>query len=293
MDGPGNASGGISIRARTSYRPDYKRLASGQVAAARAKLGLDCAEFADYLGGLLGWTVTPEAVEHWEQGSIPPGDVLLASAVAAQDLPGNVLAFPLNATAERTAALLAGIGPAIDHIGDPAEAVLPYADRGLITRQQWNGIISGTTDHLWLSGMAEAGYAGDDTVPGIIAEAAAAGCQVRVLLLNPDYPGADEIDADEGSPVGTLATRIRASLVRFAHMRDEAGPAMQLRTYDAPPTVSVVRGDDHMLVTPYLRFFVGSNSPTFELRSATAEKMFSRYARHFENTWNLAREWAG
>jgi len=76
-------------------------------------------------------------------------------------------------------------------------------------------------------------------------------------------------------------------------MRQACGGQMQVRIYDAAPTVSVVRGDDHMLVTPYLRFFVGSNSPTFELRSATAEKMFSRYARHFENTWNLAREWAG
>jgi len=292
MDGPGSASGVISIRARASYRPDYKRLASAQVAAARAKLSLDCGEFADYLGGLLGWTVTPEAVEHWEQGSIPPGDVLLASAVAAQDLPSNVLAFPLNATAERTAAMLSGIGPAIDHVGDPAEAVLPYADRGLISRQQWNAIISGTADHLWLSGMAEAGYARDDAVPGIIAEAAARGCQVRVLLLNPDYPGTDDIDADEGSPAGTLATRIRASLVRFAHMRKEAGPNMQLRTYDAHPAVSVIRGDEQMLVTPYLRFCAGSNSPTFELTEASARKMFGRYARHFDQMWHLAKEWA-
>jgi transcriptional regulator with XRE-family HTH domain len=133
----GLGSGGVErISGRASYRPDYKRLASGQVAAARAKLGLGHAEFAAYLGDLLGWTVTPAAVERWEQGSIPPGDVLLASAVAAQDMPGDVLTSPLNATAGRTAALLSAIGPAIDHVGDPTEAVLPYADRGLISRQQ-------------------------------------------------------------------------------------------------------------------------------------------------------------
>src|SRR6266851_10454583 len=63
-----------------------------------------------------------------------------------------------------------------------------------------------------------------------------------------------------------------------------------MRVYDGHPTVSVVRGDDRMLVTPYLRFFIGSNSPTFEFRSDQAPKMFTRYARHFENTWNLAED---
>ena len=291
MDGPGSTGEVVSIRARANYRPDYKRLASGQIAAARTKLGMSHAEFADYLGDLLGWMVTPAAVERWEEGSIPPGDVLLASAVAAQDMPGDVLAFPLNATAERTAALLSAIGPAIDHIGDPTETVLPYADRGLISRQQWNGIIEGSASHLWLYGMAEFGYATDDDVPAIIRSATAEGCQVRVLLLDPEYPGAAEIDADEGSPPGTLATRIRASLARFAQMREAAGPQMQLRTYATRPTVSVVRGDNRMLVTPYLRFSIGSNSPTFELTEASARKMFSRYARHFDHMWQLAKDW--
>jgi transcriptional regulator with XRE-family HTH domain len=291
VDGPGSTGEVVSIRARTSYRPDYKRLASGQVSAARAKLGLSYAEFAEYLGDLLGWAVTPAAVERWERGSIPPGDVLLASAVAAQDMPGDVLAFPLNATAERTAALLSAIGPAVDLIGDPTEAVLPYADRGLISRQQWNGIIQGATRHLWLYGMAEFGYATDDDVPAIVADATAAGCQVRVLLLDPRYSGAADIDADEGSPPGTLVTRIRAALTRFTQMREAAGPHMQLRTYDTHPTVSVIRGDDRMLVTPYLRFSVGSNSPTFELTQASARKMFGRYARHFDHMWKLAKDW--
>jgi transcriptional regulator with XRE-family HTH domain len=261
------------------------------VLAAREKLGMSHAEFAAYLGDLLGWMVTPEAIEHWEKGSIPPGDVLLACAVAAQDMPGDVLTFPLTATAERTAALLSGIGPALDQMGDPTEAVLPYADRGLISRQQWNDIIRGSQSDLWLYGMAEFGYATDDDVPGILSEAAASGCQVRILLLDPAYPDAEAIDADEGSPPGTLVTRIRASLARFTQMRQAAGPQMQVRTYAAHPTVSIVRGDSRILVTPYLKFSVGSNSPTFELTEGSAGKMFGRYARHFDHMWKLSKDW--
>ena len=46
-----------------------------------------------------------------------------------------------------------------------------------------------------------------------------------------------------------------------------------------------------MLVTPYMRFFIGSNSPTFEFRAREAPKMFARYIRHFEATWTNAEEW--
>jgi hypothetical protein len=254
----------VSIQKHAAYRPDFKGLASGQVRAAREKLGLDHAGFAEYLGNLLGWHVTAAAVKRWEHGSTPPGDVLLACTA---------------------------IGPTLDHAGDPSESVKPYADRGLISRQQWNGIIRGAESHLWLYGMAEFGYATDDEVPGIISAAADRGCRVRVLLLNPDFVGTHDIDADEGSPPGTLAARIRAALARYVQMRKACAQHVQLRTYDAYPTLSVVRGDNAMLVTPYLRFFIGNNSPTFELTEQSARKMFSRYARHFDRMWNLAKDW--
>jgi hypothetical protein len=45
-----------------------------------------------------------------------------------------------------------------------------------------------------------------------------------------------------------------------------------------------------MMVTPYLRFFTGSSSPTFELTLEKGAAMFGRYAAHFEDAWNGARE---
>jgi DNA-binding transcriptional regulator YiaG len=84
--GAAGASAEVVSIARATYRPDFKRLASGHVARARGKLGMSHAEFAGYLAIQLGWRVTPGTVEHWEQGTAaPPGDVLLASAMAAED----------------------------------------------------------------------------------------------------------------------------------------------------------------------------------------------------------------
>jgi hypothetical protein len=174
---------------------------------------------------------------------------------------------------------------------DPGESVRPYADRGLVSRDQWNAIITSAVRELWLYGMAEYGYATDDDVPAILKRATARGCLVRVLLLNPGSPQSTVIDRDEGNPAGTLAARTQAALARFGAMRRQCGPRMRVRVYDEYPTVSVVRGDDSMLVTPYLRFFIGSNSPTFEFRSHEAPKMFTRYARHFESTWKHAEDW--
>jgi Domain of unknown function (DUF5919) len=138
--------------------------------------------------------------------------------------------------------------------------------------------------------MAEFGYATDDAVPGILVRATGRGCRVRILLLNPESQITEAIDRDEGHPAGTLAARITAALARFGQMQRACGTRMQIRVYDEHPTVSVVRGDDAMLVTPYLRFFIGSNSPTFEFRTGQAPQMFTRYARHFENTWKLAKD---
>ena len=74
-------------------------------------------------------------------------------------------------------------------------------------------------------------------------------------------------------------------------MRDECGTSLAIRVYDAHPSVSLVRGDDTLLVTPYLRFSTGSNSPTFEVRAGPAAKIFERYERHFQRAWELSKDW--
>jgi hypothetical protein len=74
-------------------------------------------------------------------------------------------------------------------------------------------------------------------------------------------------------------------------MRRACGHRMRIRACDEYPAVSVVRGDGAMLITPCLRFFTGSSSPAFEFRADHGPAMFSRYARHFGNTWKLAKDW--
>jgi transcriptional regulator with XRE-family HTH domain len=257
------------------------------VRAARVAQGLTLVE----LGRRTGYSAAQ--VSRYERGLAPLTDIAVLRRFAeALEIAPQVLGLaPGTARADQPPPGTLRPGSGTGRAGGATESVRPYADRGLVTREQWNSIIHGATRELWLYGMAEYGYATDDDVPAILARATARGCQVRVLLLNPSSPESAAIDRDEGHPPGTLAARTRAALARFALMHRRCGPRMRIRVYDGYPTVSVVRGDDAMLVTPYMRFFIGSNSPTFEFRAREAPKMFTRYTRHFESTWTNAEDW--
>ena len=96
----------VSIGAGGTRRPDYPRLACGQIGAARRRLGLSRGDFARHIYEQTGWDVLPETITAWEDDVIPPGDVVLACLAAAQGIP------------ELTLPLLAEIPPAF-----PAEAL--------------------------------------------------------------------------------------------------------------------------------------------------------------------------
>jgi hypothetical protein len=80
--GAGGNAEVVSIAALAASRIGYKRFASAQVARARRQLEMTLAEFAEYLTGELGWPVTAEAVEYWEDSDAPPSEVYLASVNA-------------------------------------------------------------------------------------------------------------------------------------------------------------------------------------------------------------------
>lgn len=96
----------VSIGIGGTHRPDYSRLACGQVAAARRELGMDREAFAQHINELTGWDELPETIAAWEDDVLPPGDVVVACSAITQGMP------PL------TSSLLATVPPAF-----PAEAL--------------------------------------------------------------------------------------------------------------------------------------------------------------------------
>jgi len=56
-------------------------------------------------------------------------------------------------------------------------------------------------------------------------------------------------------------------------------------------TVSIMRGDGVMHVTPYLRYFIGRTRPHSSSAQTRQHKMFTRYAWHVEDIWIVAKDW--
>lgn len=248
---------------------DFAELARKEITAARKALGHDAGAFAALLGEHLTWEPTAAAVRGWETTAVPPGDVVLAAQYLAR--------------------IAAGVDVP-SYVGGDPDVVHAYGARRDIARPMWQDIIRDSTEHIWLAGLAEQGYANDIGVPGILERAAAGGCEIRVLLLDPDYPLIDGIDADEGSPPGTLAARIRGSLHRFQRMASRCAGRMHVRVAPTPPTVSFVRGDDQMLATPYVRYLTGGDSPTLLLEQSPGGQIFAQYEQHFNLVWNDSKE---
>lgn len=253
----------------------------------RDLLNLTLEEIADQMMAIMNRdTLTRHDVWRWQEDEVTPRYWLPA---LAQVLHIDVEVLRTAARRTQSADRATPDAGGADAIG--LDAVTTYAARELITRDRWNDTIRNARRTLWLYGMAEYRYALDAEVPVILKEAAGSGCEIKVLLLDPAFSGIVDIDRDEGNPEGSLATRITASLSRFHAMRQDCGVAMQLRVYAAPPTTSIVRADDHLIVTPYVRYLAGRSSPTLELRRASDGGVFDRYTGHFDSAWNRARDW--
>lgn len=68
----------VDLRTRSTYRPNCAKLAQNRLLLARKSLELSREEFAAVLTPMVGWPVSPDAVEAWETSLVPPGDVLIA-----------------------------------------------------------------------------------------------------------------------------------------------------------------------------------------------------------------------
>jgi transcriptional regulator with XRE-family HTH domain len=116
------------------------RLLGAVVRGARTAQGLTLAE----LGRRTGYSAAQ--VSRYERGLAPLTDiaVLRRFADALQIAPQILGLAPAADRAPRQSGAH-GPGNGSPKPGTAGESVKPYADRGLVTREQWNGIIHGAT----------------------------------------------------------------------------------------------------------------------------------------------------
>lgn len=112
---------------------------------------------------------------------------------------------------------------------------------------------------------------------------------VRILLLDPEYPTAnqsyaDQRDREEGVQVGRIGSDVR-QFVKEAYAIVPSGHArFQIKLYRCLPMINIFRIDDEIFWGPYLLGSVSRNMPTFLVKRGGI--LFDLFLRHFENIWN-------
>ncbi|HEY7487927.1 MAG TPA: hypothetical protein VH912_25975 [Streptosporangiaceae bacterium] len=112
---------------------------------------------------------------------------------------------------------------------------------------------------------------------------------VRILLLDPEAPSvrvpyADQRDAEENNPVGSIRSDVAAMLSFTVDMRNNYPDSFQIRLYSCLPSINVCIIDDEAFWGPYILGRQSRNTVTFLCRRGG--HMYTTLVDHFEQIWN-------
>jgi hypothetical protein len=121
----------------------------------------------------------------------------------------------------------------------------------------------------------------------------AAGCRLRILVSAPDSSflraAAEELGQDEEDYIGRSELQLQVETAR-GHLERLAGQTgVELREFYADPRYTILRFDEHMLITPHLHGTPPENSPVLYLRRRHNSGLFDRFAAHLDAIATNAR----
>jgi len=213
--------------------------------------------------------VDPKTVQKWLAGRVPHPRHRWAVAQLVDE--HEEFLWP---NAQRNAA---------DRVGDIAEIVAAFPRRASVDALKWRRLIDQGKQQIDLLGYTA--YFLPQLVPefvDILLEKCEAGCQIRLIIADPECEQVRLRDDEEQEPI-TLVARIETSLRAYEPLL--ASSNAELRFQAAPLYNSVFRFDEEMFVTPHLYATPGHSAPLLHLRRIGPNGMFARFASHFEGIW--------
>lgn len=111
---------------------------------------------------------------------------------------------------------------------------------------------------------------------------------VRVLLLDPDFPSAEfsyakQRDTEEKNSAEKIADDVRKFVDDVGPLIGKSGGhSFEIKFYQCLPTLNIFRIDDELFWGPYLVQEQSRNTPTFLIKRGI---LFDRFAAQFERIW--------
>ena len=211
--------------------------------------------------------VDPKTVQRWLNGRVPHARHRWAVATLL---------------GEDEAEIWPNAGRTRRQVGVKPEVVAAYGRRDDLGPAAWEDLLLAARSRVDILGYAL--YFLTEQQPDLVEMLLSrpSGCEVRILIADPNCVQVRHRDEEPGSP-GVLAARIRSTL-HFLHALGPH-PGIEIRHHDAPAYNSVFRFDDQMLVTPHLYGTPGASSPLLHLRNLGPDGLFASFLGHFESLW--------
>ncbi|WP_394430443.1 XRE family transcriptional regulator [Streptomyces sp. SGAir0957] len=180
--------------------------------------------------------------------------------------------------------------PAVEKQADTAsssELITYYPHRGAVPANLWDFLIENATSHVEI--LVYAGlflFDGHPDLPNQLAEKAAAGTEVRILLGDPDAPMIKQRGEEEGIGDGLAA---RARITRQYLEPAINVPGVEVRLHDTILYNSIYRFDDDVLVNPHVLGAPAGQNPVLHFRYLPGARTFRHYMRSFDYAWERGR----
>jgi hypothetical protein len=213
--------------------------------------------------------VDPKTIQRWRsQGRIPHAGTANRAAVALGVDVGTLWPSLTERSAFASTAEVAGF----------------YPHRSMVPTSVWRDLVDRATQRIWVLTYASAFLpeAAPEAIHSIAAKAAA-GCDVRLALGDPDCEQVAIRTHEEGIPIDD---RIRMALAYYSPLLGQ--PGVQFRLHQTVLYNTIVVLDDDMLINQFALGVRGFEAPILHLRVAGGT-LFDLYLRSFEQAW--AESW--
>jgi len=167
-----------------------------------------------------------------------------------------------------------------------SEILSVYPHRWRVPRDAWGHLFGSAESEIAILVYSGFFLVDDPGLQQLLAEKAAAGVRIKILLGDPDSDQVVLRGADEGINDG-MAAKIRNAIVVYAPLRKLDG--VELRLHSTVLYNSIYRADDELLVNTHVYGVGASNAPVLHLRRVSGGSLVSTYRDSFERVWSQAR----
>jgi hypothetical protein len=175
---------------------------------------------------------------------------------------------------------------ALDHdqvtAASESEIVAVYPYRRAVPRDAWGHLFGQAEQDIGILAYSCYFLAEDAGLRQVIADRAAAGVRVRVLLGDPHSPHVLERGRSEG--IGdTMPAKVQSAIAMFRPLQEV--PNVEIRLHGTILYNSIFRADDQLFVNTHIYGVMANNAPFFHLRKIPGGAMAVNYFDSFEHVW--------